>query len=363
MALTFDHHPAPTIEVRIQQVPDRVVIDGTPMVYYELHISNLINEPIHITAVEVIDDIHSVVVTKFNKDVLAGRVGRIADTKVDHGNLVISGQSSLVIYLEYAFSSSSKSKQITHQVYFETQQGDERKSHSVQMATFTLSEKLPFVLGAPLRSGIWAAVYNPSWQRGHRRVIFTVNGKQFIPGRFAIDFIKLDEQGRYANGDDNVVANWYGYNHDVLAVADGVVVSTRTDFPESATLQAHPTYRADQATGNYIAIDLGDNRFAFYEHLKPNSILVVPGQRVKKGDKIAALGFTGQSTGPHLHFHIANLNSPLGAEGIPFVFEHFTHVGTYADFDKFGKELWIPAHQNIKLLKNERPASNSVIRF
>jgi Peptidase family M23 len=53
-------------------------------------------------------------------------------------------------------------------------------------------------------------------------------------------------------------------------------------------------------------LDLGQGKFAFYEHLKSGSVVVRKGQHVKKGQTIAALGYTGQSTGPHLHFHVAD---------------------------------------------------------
>lgn len=71
--------------------------------------------------------------------------------------------------------------------------------------------------------------------------------------------------------------------------------------------------------------------------MKPKSIKVKTGQKVKKGDAIASLGFTGQTTGPHLHFHEADADSPLGAEGIPFVFEQFEILGSYADFGILAK--------------------------
>ena len=40
----------------------------------------------------------------------------------------------------------------------------------------------PVVLGAPLAGGPWAAVYHPDWERGHRRVFYTVDG---VPGCLA----------------------------------------------------------------------------------------------------------------------------------------------------------------------------------
>ena len=60
--------------------------------------------------------------------------------------------------------------------------------------------------------------------------------------------------------------------------------------------------------GNYVMIDHGKYNGKYYRtvyaHLKPNSIVVKNGQKVNMGQKIAAVGTTGNSTGYHLHFEI-----------------------------------------------------------
>jgi murein DD-endopeptidase len=72
----------------------------------------------------------------------------------------------------------------------------------------------------------------------------------------------------------------------VLAVGDGeVIVSKRSG-----------------GAGNYIAIRHGRQYMTRYMHLK--KLLVKPGQKVKRGDRIGLTGNTGRSTGPHLHFEI-----------------------------------------------------------
>src|SRR3546814_3941908 len=128
-------------------------------------------------------------------------------------------------------------------------------------------------------------------------------------------------------GDADRVANALGYGAEVLAVADAVVAAVRDDMVESATISAHPENALGDATGNYVALDLGDRRHAFYEHLKPGSIRVVPGQRVRRGEVIAELGFTGAPTGPHLHFPVPAAPPPLGPEGLPFEIEDRKRVG------------------------------------
>jgi hypothetical protein len=219
-------------------------------------------------------------------------------------------------------------------------------------------------IGPPLKGGPWAAVYDPAWVSGHRRVFYTVGGAARLPGRFAIDFIRLDSTGKYAAGDANEIRNWYGYNAEVLAVANGVISSVRNNAAESPTLSRYTATLPENATGNYISMKIADGRYVFYEHLKPGSIKVIPGQKVKKGQVIAALGFTGQTTGPHLHLHIADTDSPLGAEGLPFEFKSYKFLGSYTNFNMFGKAPWtIAGHGKTGAIVRERPAPNSVITF
>lgn len=72
----------------------------------------------------------------------------------------------------------------------------------------------------------------------------------------------------------------------IHAAAAGVVV----------TAEYHPAY------GNMVEIDHGGDLVTRYAHA--SKMLVKPGQVVKRGDKIAEVGSTGRSTGPHLHFEV-----------------------------------------------------------
>jgi len=72
----------------------------------------------------------------------------------------------------------------------------------------------------------------------------------------------------------------------VFASAGGIV----------QTAEYHPQY------GNLIEIDHGNDFSSRYAHL--SRIDVKPGQIVKRGQRIAASGNTGRSTGPHLHFEV-----------------------------------------------------------
>ena len=73
----------------------------------------------------------------------------------------------------------------------------------------------------------------------------------------------------------------------VVAPADGRVKIVHSDMFYS---------------GKTILIDHGYGVFSSYSHL--NEIVVHENQVVKQGDKIGAVGTTGRSTGPHLHFTV-----------------------------------------------------------
>jgi murein DD-endopeptidase MepM/ murein hydrolase activator NlpD len=72
----------------------------------------------------------------------------------------------------------------------------------------------------------------------------------------------------------------------VIAPSDGIVSDTGKD----------------SAYGNFIVISHGFGINSRFLHL--SKILARPGQRVKRGDRIAEVGTTGKSTGPHLHYEV-----------------------------------------------------------
>lgn len=83
----------------------------------------------------------------------------------------------------------------------------------------------------------------------------------------------------------------------VHAAREGVVIEVASDFYESGTDHA-----IDGPRANIVRVLHDDGTMALYVHLNWNSIRVVPGQRVRRGEHIADSGNTGFSTGPHLHF-------------------------------------------------------------
>jgi len=85
-----------------------------------------------------------------------------------------------------------------------------------------------------------------------------------------------------------------------------------------------PIYAAESGTvivaqsmsgyGNTVIIDHGNGLWTLYAHIRTGGILVKAGEEVKKGQKIAEVGNTGNSTGPHLHFEVRLNEKPVDPE-------------------------------------------------
>jgi len=65
----------------------------------------------------------------------------------------------------------------------------------------------------------------------------------------------------------------------------------------------------DLAFGKILVISHGFGMASRYAHL--NKILVNVGQKVKRGEKIAEVGMSGKTTGPHLHYEVRLNNIPV----------------------------------------------------
>jgi murein DD-endopeptidase len=361
--------PPPTslqqsFDLQIPYRPMPVVIGGERQLVYELHLTNFASADLTLKRLEILDSA-GVVLSDLQGSQLEQVIGRTDHTNQSIEKLRIPPGLRALVYLSVPLrTSDANSIALTHRLEYQATGQPNRAS--VLGGTFTINAEPPISIGPPVRGGLWVAIYNTSWPRGHRRVPYSVEGSVHIPGRFAIDWIKVDKQGKYFDADGSNVRDWYGYSSEVLAVKDGTIVAARDGVPESATLVTNPaSIKLEQASGNYVALDLGDGHYAFYEHLKPGSIRVKAGDHVRRGSVIGLLGYTGESTGPHLHFHIANNNSPLNAEGLPYQLDGFTIIGSYPMMETFAKsQPWSVAPAGTEVHPHgEFPAPFTVVRF
>ena len=352
-----------SVDVLIPLPPTPVTIAGLKYLGYELHITNFRPFDVALTRVEVLDADRKTRLAEYSESELAARIGRPGISEIKDKRQIAGGMRA-VVYLWIPLDQTIPSH-LQHRIECEFIRPAGRERIVVEPGAIEVRMDSPVVLDAPLRGGLWAALYDPSMERGHRTSIYTIQGRARIPARFAIDWIRLDSDAKHARGDESKIANWYGYGAEVLAVSEAVVADARDDIAESESIsESQGPIPLENASGNYITLDLSNGRYAFYEHLKHGSIRVKRGDRVKTGQVIGLLGNSGSSSsGPHLHFHVSDANSALAAEGIPFVFKRFEIVGAFDSIDAYSKgEKWNPLpHSRTRIM--EMPAPNVVVTF
>jgi murein DD-endopeptidase len=346
-----------SLDIRIPVAPQPVRIGETVHVFYELHLSNHASTAASLTEITVLDANTSAVLKRFEGDALAALL--VLPVKAEPRALPAGMHGA--IYMTLPLEQPLPTK-LAHRISLSVPVRNEPRSVTLNSDVLSIDSTPLLELAPPLRGGTWAALYAPEMERGHRRVLYTVDGHAHLPGRFAIDFLGVDASGKTHRGKGERPADFFGYGADVLAVSDGVVVATRDDFTEPATFAAAPERIAiGDATGVYVTLDLGGGRFAFYEHLQPG-LAVKVGQQVRRGDRLGKLGFTGQASSPHLHFHVADATAPLAAEGMPYHFTRYRLLGQYNSIMEFGKQPWqrLPA---ARVISKSLPAANVVVSF
>jgi murein DD-endopeptidase MepM/ murein hydrolase activator NlpD len=128
-----------------------------------------------------------------------------------------------------------------------------------------------------------------------------------------ISAIRVDHQGKTWNYDNHNGTDFDIKNFEqmaypgipVLAAADGEVFTAEDGHFDKNTCNTGCGVCLNNVV-NYIEIDHANGQRTAYYHLKKGSLLVTKGQKVKRGQKIAEVGSSGNSAGPHLHFGVMN---------------------------------------------------------
>lgn len=183
-------------------------------------------------------------------------------------------------------------------------------------------------IGFPV-TGDWVAVNTPAER-------IPSHGTDFFGQRFAYDLVRLNNKGTgFSSRSIFRQFTWFvhasdfcAWNEPVFAAFSGEVVASEDGWPDRLRVNAiwqmlRATYLqgAPQPSdlrpllGNYLLIR-GDAGVALYAHLRKSSVLARKGQLVEAGERIACVGNSGNSTMPHLHFHVMDRADPWQAEGV-----------------------------------------------
>jgi hypothetical protein len=198
------------------------------------------------------------------------------------------------------------------------------------------------VVRFPLR-GEWIALHSP----GDR---IPSHGTDYFAQTYACDFAQLRNDMYYERGlAQHLLAfkpasEFFCWNQAIHSVAAGHVVRVADGWADiervnlflaMARAWIPRPMRGDDyrpLAGNYVIVQ-GDAGYALYAHLRNGSVTVRPGQEIAEGEIIGAVGNSGNSSMPHLHFQLMDAADPMNAKGLPFAF---------SGYERFAGGEWIP---------------------
>jgi murein DD-endopeptidase MepM/ murein hydrolase activator NlpD len=133
----------------------------------------------------------------------------------------------------------------------------------------------------------------------------------------AFDILIFDSNGSTHKGSGQNNNDYYAFGKELFSPCDGEVVLVVDGVKDNIPGTKNPIY----IPGNTVIIKTDKNEYVLMAHFKQNSIIVKQGQKIKSGSLLGLCGNSGNSTEPHLHFHLQNTEDMIDATGIKCFFE------------------------------------------
>ncbi len=133
----------------------------------------------------------------------------------------------------------------------------------------------------------------------------------------AFDFLIKDQEGKSFKNEGKINEDYYAFGKRIISPSEGEVVLVVDGVKDNIPGKLNPIY----LPGNSVIIKTDNNEFLFFAHFIKDSIVVSEGQAVKQGDLLGLCGNSGNSSEPHLHFHVQNVEDMNEATGAKTYFE------------------------------------------
>lgn len=352
----------PGVELRVPKAPTLATGDGRAFAAYELHITNLSAGTLRLRRLEVSsDDAGGRVLLALEDSTLARALARpgVVPAPALMERASIGGGLRAIAYLWLQVDEGARPQRLRHRILLTSGTADTATLYTIAGESTPVAPAAP-VIGPPLRGGGWLAANGPNPATGHRRSLVPVDGIPAIAQRFGIDYLVIDTAGRTFSGDRADNASYFAHGAEAIAVADGIVAATVDGILENVpgvNSRAVPI-TLETVGGNHVVLDIGGGRYAFYAHLQPGSLRVRKGDRVRRGQVLGLVGNSGNSTEPHLHFHLSDGVSPLGAQGIPYAHDPLVVEGRCRRTLEGCTRVATP-----EVRRGEMPMGNMILRF
>lgn len=148
-------------------------------------------------------------------------------------------------------------------------------------------------LGLPFR-GQWSVVWGGDTPKANRPHLGNKSQRR------AADLLIVDTQGKTHRDDGKKNTDYFAYGQDVLAAADGTVMTVIDGVPDNDPGSMNSFF----VTGNIVILRHDEKLYSAYAHLQPRKTRVKVGAKVKRGDVLGLCGNSGNTSEPHLHFQL-----------------------------------------------------------
>lgn len=283
------------------------------------------------------------------------------------GTKLEPGQSGFVALDVILPKGAKVPRHLTHRMSIALHPNQGVESTTYVTGPSAVSSHQAVVLAPPLHGSGWALNDGCcATLTSHRRGVLPIDGALAVGGRFSIDFTQIQADGRVISAPPKTTSDWSVFPYfgaPVYAMASGTVVSVVNDLPETPLGTLPPSTAAD-ISGNELIVKIAPGRYTHYSFLKTGSITVHPGERVKTGQEIAAIGSSGYTSGPQLHVGLLDGPRPYGDEGLPFRFSRFTVAGTLTNYSEvFEGKVAKVRPELLGVHRNEMPLDEQVMSF
>ena len=361
-----EHTPrqlTPPLDVTVRIDPTAFKAGGKWHLVYELHVANLGRWDCQVKSIEVLtSEAPSKSLASYGDaglDVVMSHPGVETGGKtVDASKKTTIGPEAIAIaYMGVTFNKlEDVPEKIRHRIIMKI--GDYPEAITLERVPIAVNRNPVVAISPPLRGDGWLAANGPSNISIHCRALIPINGHAYISQRYAIDWVQLYPDGKTYHGDPKDNRNYRAYGAEIHAVSDGIVTETKDGIQQNIP-DEKPVVPITLETigGNYVIVQIGDGVFAFYAHMRPGSLRVKVGDRVRRGDILGLLGNSGNSSEPHLHFHICSASSEFACEGLPYTFPSYDFLGNGVTWKSSG------VHGPPMKLEMEIPPENDIVRF
>jgi hypothetical protein len=303
--------------------------DGLDHVEYALLVINAFAGPVTLSRLAVVDPAGKEWMILEGEALSAATQTLLAQTP----GATIPASAVVSVDVDLAIAPGTAPKSLSHRIAYtiapDAPLASMLGSMTVEGPEVPVDAQPALLITPPLKGAGWFAVNGCCGPNVHRDTRIAINGARIETSEtFAIDWVRV-ENGRMFEGDGARNEQHYAFGADLLAVADGTVVSVRDGMPEETPFKPVVAVKApEDYGGNHVVIEIAPGAFAAYAHIQTGSVAVKQGDRVKAGDIIGKLGNSGNITAPHLHFAILDKTNFFAGRSLPYVIDRFIYAGT-----------------------------------